>query len=47
MCALRAHNKLSIFENIFSRIGKTVNTFSISNKMFLKMNGLVFVWIHV
>ena len=40
MCALRAHVKTSIFGNIFSEIEKTVNTFSISEKMFLKMDDL-------
>ena len=40
MCALRAHIKPSIFGNIFSKIKKTVNTFSISEKMFLKMDDL-------
>ena len=40
MCALRAHVKPSIFGNIFSKIEKTVNTFSISEKMFLKMDDL-------
>mgnify|MGYP000986039439 CR=1 FL=1 len=35
------HIKLSIFENIFSKIKKTVNTFSISEKIFLKMEGLM------
>ena len=29
MCALRAHIKLSIFENIFSKIEKVAITFSI------------------
>ena len=36
MCALRVHIKLSIFENIFSVIEKTVNIFSISEKIFSK-----------
>ena len=36
MCALRVHIKLSIFENIFSRIEKAVNTFSIPEKFFSK-----------
>ena len=34
MCALRAHIKLSIFRNIFSRIEKVVITFSILEKFF-------------
>ena len=41
MYALRAHVKPSIFGNIFSKIEKTVNTFSISKKMFLKMDDLI------
>ena len=40
MCALSAHINPSIFGNIFSEIEKTVNTLSISEKMFLKMDGL-------
>ena len=36
MCALRAHIKLSIFENILSGIEKTVITFSIIEKTFSK-----------
>ena len=41
MCILRAHIKSSIFRNIFSEIEKTINTFSIPKKMFLKMDGLM------
>ena len=37
MCVLRAHIKLSIFGNIFSKIEKVVNTFSILEKTFPKM----------
>ena len=40
MCALRAHVKPSIFGNIFSEIKKTANTFSIFEKIFLKMDDL-------
>ena len=36
MCTLRVHIKLSIFENIFSKIKKVVITFSILKKFFLK-----------
>ena len=36
MCALRTHIKLFIFGNIFSKIEKAVNTFSISEKNFSK-----------
>ena len=36
MCALRAHIKLSIFGNIFLKIEKAVNTFSILEKIFSK-----------
>ena len=36
MCALKAHIKFSIFRNIFLRIEKTVITFSILEKIFLK-----------
>ena len=41
MCALRAHIKLSVFENIFSGIEKAVITFSILEKMFLKTESLM------
>ena len=41
MCALKAHFKQFLFKNIFSKIEKTVNTFSISEKMFLKMDDLI------
>ena len=36
MCVLRAHIKLSMFRNIFSKIKKIVSTFSISEKYFSK-----------
>ena len=41
MCALRAHIKLSVFENIFSRIEKVMTAFSIPEKMFLKTENLM------
>ena len=41
MCALRAHIKLSIFRNIFSGIEKVMPIFSISEKMFLKIESLM------
>ena len=37
MCALKVHIKSSIFENIFLRIEKVINTFSIPEKIFSKM----------
>ena len=37
MCALKVHIKSSIFENIFSKIEKTVNIFSIPKKIFSKI----------
>ena len=37
MCVLSVHIKPSIFENIYSKIEKCVNTFSISEKIFLKI----------
>ena len=40
MCALRAHIKLPIFGNIFSKIEKVLTIFSISDKMFLKLDNL-------
>ena len=40
MCALRAHIKLSIFENIFSGIEKTIITFSIFEKNISKYRKL-------
>jgi len=40
MCVLRAYIKQSIFRNIFSEIEKIINTFSILEKMFLKMDSL-------
>ena len=36
MCVLRIHIKPSIFRNIFSKIEKAVNTFSIAEKFFSK-----------
>jgi len=36
MCALRAHIEQSIFRNIFSKIEKVINTFSISEKKISK-----------
>ena len=36
MCALRVHIKPSIFGNIFLKIEKAVNTFSIPNNFFSK-----------
>ena len=36
MYALKAHIKFSIFRNIFSRIEKSVITFSILEKFFFK-----------
>ena len=36
MCVLRAHIKLSIFKNIFSKIEKDVITFLIIEKNFSK-----------
>ena len=41
MCALRAHIKLSIFRNIFSKIEKVVITFSILKKIFSKIESLM------
>ena len=41
MCALRAHIKLSVFGNIFSRIEKVMIVFSIFEKMFLKTESLM------
>ena len=38
MCALKVHIKSFIFENIFSEIEKTVNTFLIPKKIFQKIN---------
>ena len=37
MCALKVHIKSSIFENIFSKIEKIVNIFSIPKKIFSKI----------
>ena len=41
MCALRAHIKLSVFENIFSRNEKVMTAFSILEKMFPKTESLI------
>ena len=41
MCALRAHIKLYVFGNIFSRIKKVMTAFSIPKKMFLKTENLM------
>ena len=41
MCVLKAYIKLSIFGNIFLEIEKIINTFSILEKMFFKMGGLI------
>ena len=41
MCALRAHIKLSNFRNILSGIEKTINTFSIPDKIFSNIGGLM------
>ena len=38
----RAHIKPFIFENIFSRIEKTVNIFSILKKIFSNINALIY-----
>ena len=38
-----SHIKLYIFGNIFSKIEKTINTFSIPKKMFLKIDDLMCV----
>ena len=46
MSALRAYIKPSIFQNIFSKIEKIVNIFSIFKKFFSKINGLMYVLIH-
>ena len=45
MCALRAHIKLSIFRNIFSRIEKATITFSILKNKNLKIK--INVYAHV
>ena len=37
MCALRAHIKLSIFRNIFSKIENVMTTFSTFEKIFLNI----------
>ena len=42
MCALRAYIKLSNFGNIFSGIKKVINTFSISEKIFLNIGHLMY-----
>ena len=41
MCALRAHIKPPIFGNIFLRIEKVLTAFSIPEKMFPKLEGLM------
>ena len=41
MCALRAHIKLSICGNIFSRIEKVITTFSIPEKIFTQIEILM------
>ena len=43
MCTLRAHIKLSIYRNIFSKIEKTVITFSILEKIFPQIESLMCV----
>ena len=41
MCALRAHIKSPIFGNIFLRIENVLTAFSIPEKMFPKLDGLM------
>ena len=41
MCVLKVHIKLPIFRNIFLKIKKVLTIFSISEKMFPKLNGLM------
>ena len=41
MCALKAHIKPSIFRNIFLGIEKVLIAFLISEKIFLKIDGLM------
>ena len=41
MCALRAHIKLSVFRNIFSRIEKVMTAFLIPEKIFPKTKNLI------
>ena len=41
MCALRAHIKPPIFENIFLKIEKVLTVFSVTDKMFLKLDSLI------
>jgi len=41
MCALRAHIKFFICENIFSRIEKVMTTFSIPEKIFSQIESLM------
>lgn len=42
MCALRVHIKPFIFGNIFSKIEKAVIIFSIPEKIFLKIENLIY-----
>ena len=41
MCALRAHNNKSFLEKIFLRIEKVLTAFSIFEKIFPKIDGLM------
>ena len=41
MCALRAHIKPPIFENILLRTEKVLTAFSISEKIFLNIDSLM------
>ena len=41
MCTFRAYIKAFIFENIFLRIEKILTVFSILEKIFSKINGLM------
>ena len=41
ICVLRTHIKPSIFENIFLKIEKIVNTFLIFKKIFSNISGLM------
>ena len=42
MCALRAHNSIPFLEKILSRIEKVLTSFSIPDKIFPKMNLLIY-----